>query len=189
MSLNTADTQGATGVTLDLAGRRPSSDERPETLGAGGHALAAAVEHRLAQQPAPISAQLEQLFASANERVPEPPPGMNSYLERISTRPDEEGNRRKTERVTLLATVVAIPINDADQPCGEPFKAIARNASEGGMSLLHTRSVRSERLAVRWKQLATGALVTAVLRVYRCSPMGPFYEVAGEFFHYAESRG
>jgi hypothetical protein len=109
-------------------------------------------------------------------------------LERISARPDEEGNRRKTERVTLLATVVAVPVNEADQPCGEPFKAIARNVSEGGMSLLHTRSIRSERLVVRWKPLATGGVVTAVLRVYRCNPMGPFYEVAGEFFQYVQSR-
>lgn len=187
MSLNTADAQGATRVPLDLAGRRPSSDERPLALGGAGHALAAEVEHALSQQAAPISALLEQLFAAASESVPEPPPGMNTYLERIAARPDEEGNRRKDERVTLLATVVAIPINDADQPCGEPFKAVARNVSEGGMSLLHTRSIRSERLAVRWKPLGAAGLVTAVLRVYRCGPMGPFYEVAGQFFHIAQS--
>jgi hypothetical protein len=189
MSLKTADTPGATGVTLDLAGRRPSFDERPLGLGVAGHALAAEVEHRLVQQAEPVSAQLEKLFVSANESVPEPPPGMNTYLERVSTRLDEEGNRRQTERVTLLATVVAIPLNEADQPCGEPFKAVARDASEGGMSLLHTRSVRSERLAVRWKPLATtGSFVTAVMRVDRCRPMGPFYEVAGEFLRHAPSE-
>jgi hypothetical protein len=187
MSLKTSDIPGATGVTLDLAGRRPSFDERPLGLGVAGHALAAEVEHRLAQEAAPVSAQLEKLFVSANESVPEPPTGMNIYLERLSTRSEEgEGNRRKTERVTLLATVVAIPLNEADQPCGEPFKAVARDASEGGMSLLHTRSVRAERLAVRWKPLATGGVVTAVMRIDRCRPLGPFYEVAGEFLRQAQ---
>jgi hypothetical protein len=187
MSVKAVDTPGATRVTLDLAGRRPTSDDRLLGLSVAGHALAAEVEHALAQKAGPISAPLEQLFAAATETVPEPPSGMGTYLERISTRVNDEDNRRKTQRVTLLATVVAIPINEADQPCGEPFKAVARNVSEGGMSMLHTRSIRSERLAVRWKPLAAPGFVTAVLRVYRCNPMGPFYEVAGEFFHIAQT--
>jgi hypothetical protein len=107
---------------------------------------------------------------------------MVSFLERACEAIDDDDERRRSERASLLATVLAIPLSHTMQPCGEPFKAAARDASAGGMSLLHTRAVTAEMLALRWQNLAApGHPINLVLRVQRCQPMGPFYEVAGDF--------
>jgi hypothetical protein len=93
-----------------------------------------------------------------------------------------DGERRESQRASLLATVTVVPLNAAREPCGEPFKAAARDVSEGGLSLLHTRAVTAEFLALRWSTLgASSRQVNLVLEVHRCQPMGPFYEVAGRF--------
>ena len=81
---------------------------------------------------------------------------MVSYLERNSSDGSEGDNdRRKATRASLLATVTAIPLSRTFEPCGEPFKAAARDASAGGMSLLHTRAVNAEHFALRWQSLAS----------------------------------
>lgn len=183
MNRMATDNQGATAVAVDLAGRRPAS-ENPLRIGAAGLSLAAQLEHELVERSAPIADRLESLFAVAAERVHEPPQGMTTYLERLCSRVEGDGDRRQTDRVTLLATALAIPITAADEPCGEPFKGVVRDASKGGMSLLHTRAVVGERLAVRWQTLASaGRTVTVVMQIDRCRPLGPFYEVAGKFLN------
>jgi DNA-binding response OmpR family regulator len=146
-----------------------------------GHTLVSDIEHTLAGASDSVSDQLEALFQAAST-VSDPPQGMVSYLERLGDGVDGDGDRRQSARASLLATVVAIPLTSTLEPCGEPFKAAARDASAGGVSLLHTRAVAAEHLALRWQSLAApGRRIDVVLRVCRCQPLGPFYEVAGEF--------
>jgi DNA-binding response OmpR family regulator len=157
-----------------LAGKRPNRC-------ASGHALIAEIEHTLAAASECVTDQLEALFQTAST-TSEPPQGMVSYLERLADGVEGDGDRRQNARASLLATVTAIPLSPSLEPCGEPFKAAARDASAGGVSLLHTRAVTAEHLALRWPSLASpGRKIDLVLRVQRCQPLGPFYEVAGEF--------
>jgi DNA-binding response OmpR family regulator len=152
-------------------------DARPKSA---GHMLVAEIEHALSARSEPATPELEALFAAAAASAPDPPQAMVNYLERASD--DDEGERRRWARASLLATVTAIPLTGDLQPCGEPFKAAARDASAGGISLLHTRAVTAECLALRWRSLAAPAApISLLLRVQRCQPMGPFYEVAGNF--------
>lgn len=146
-----------------------------------GHTLIATVEHRLERQSTPASPQLEELFNAAAATASDPPQAMVAYLERLFDGADGE-DRRHSERGSLLATVMAIPLTKSLEPCGEPFKAAARDASEGGISLLHTRAITAQNLALRWHSLASpGRQIDVVMQVNRCQPMGPFYEIAGEF--------
>jgi hypothetical protein len=104
------------------------------------------------------------------------------YLEHAVDGPNGDCERRQSVRASLLATVTAIPLAGALEPCGEPFRAIARDASEGGLSLLHTRCVTAELLMLRWPLLAAPRrMIDVLLAVQRCQPLGPFYEVAGQF--------
>jgi CheY-like chemotaxis protein len=148
---------------------------------AAGHTLIAEIEHLLAGASQPAPAKLELLFQAALS-ASEPPQGIVSYLERQWDGADGDHDRRQTARASLLATVLAIPLGKMLEPCGEPFRAAARDVSAGGLSLLHTRAVTADSLALRWQSLAsTARSIDLVLRVQRCQPMGPFYEVAGEF--------
>jgi hypothetical protein len=112
----------------------------------------------------------------------DPPPAMMHYLEHGSVGPIGDRERRRSVRASLLATVTAIPLAGALEPCGEPFRAIVRDASEGGLSLLHTRCVTAELLMLRWPLLAAPRrVIDVLLAIQRCQPLGPFYEVAGQF--------
>lgn len=147
-----------------------------------GHSLIAHIEHVLDRESVQVPEPLEKLFLAASAETSDPPQAMISFLERMFDSPDGEGDRRRAPRASLLATVTAIPLTSKFDPCGEPFKAAARDASEGGMSLLHTRAVTASHLALRWQSLAVPARqINMLLQVERCKPMGPFYEVAGRF--------
>jgi hypothetical protein len=145
-----------------------------------GHALVAEIEASLDPESAAVPDKLETLFQACDLTASTPPKAMISYLERLFESPN--GERRRTQRASLLATIQAIPLTADLEPCGDPFKAAARDASEGGISLLHTRAVTSAQLALRWQSLGLPARqINILLRVDRCQPQGPFYEIAGQF--------
>jgi DNA-binding response OmpR family regulator len=146
-----------------------------------GHALIANVEHALDQRSTRMSPQIEELLNAAAASTFEAPQAMAAFLER-TCQGGVGKERRQSERGSLLATVTAVPLTDSLEPCGEPFKAAARDASAGGISLLHTRAVTAQKLALRWPSLASpGRQISLVLQVKRSQPLGPFYEIAGEF--------
>jgi hypothetical protein len=129
-----------------------------------------------------VSPRIEELLDAAEQADADPPQAMIKFMERMFADVQGAGERRRTPRASLLATLTAVPLGPNFEPCGEPFRAAARDASEGGLSLLHTRAIVAEYIALRWQSLALpGRRITLVLRVDRCQPLGPFYEVAGEF--------
>lgn len=147
-----------------------------------GHTLVAQIESAFEQATSCVPEELDGLLASAHDQLPEPPQAMLNYLERNFDAPGGQGERRTTDRVSLLATVTAVPVTAKFQACGEPFKAAARDISQGGLSMLHTRALSSEFVGLRWQSLASKkSFVKVVMQLTRCQPMGPFYEVAGQF--------
>jgi CheY-like chemotaxis protein len=151
-------------------------------IAGAGHTLIAKIESGLEVVTMSVTENLEGIFQVAQDELAEPPQAMLNYLERNFEEPGLKGERRKADRVSLLATVVAVPVNARFEPVGEAFKAAARDVSQGGMSMLHTRAVSSEYLALRWQSLASkNSFIKVVMKLCRCRPMGPFYEVAGEF--------
>jgi CheY-like chemotaxis protein len=161
--------------------REASQPRQKDAVPISGHTIVARIEHVLEQASTSVSPAIEQLFEAAAEMVSDPPATMSGYLERLFAEVGD-GERRESERASLLATVTVVPLNGSWEPCGEPFKAVARDVSEGGLSLLHTRAVTAEYLALRWSTLgASGQQINLILEVHRCQPMGPFYEVAGRF--------
>ena len=174
------DLDSRTLAAAQNGGGREALLEPPPSVGGSAHALIAQIEQAIEQYNEEVGPRLEALFEAAESVAPDPPPGMLSYLERKGV--PTTTNRRRKERATLLARVIAIPLSSNGEPRGEPFKAIARDASEGGLCLLYTRAVTADRLALRWQELAAARrTITVLLRVVRCGPMGPFYELGGVF--------
>lgn len=182
MSHNGSDLRVLAAAMLEPARGDVRPRERGPALDAAGLALVARIEEAVGRWSAPMAPALEELFLSAKATAPKPPTAMVKYVERFCSSIEGDGCRRRGRRATLLATVTAIPLGSGFKTRGEPFKAIARDVSETGISMLHTRAVTANRLALQWQQLASPArTISIVVRVLRCRPVGPFYELAGEF--------
>jgi hypothetical protein len=164
------------------AGAEARVRERAPAVAAAGLALVARIEDAVGRWSASTAPALEELFLSAKATAPKPPTAMVKYVERFCSSIEGDGCRRRARRATLLATVTAIPLGSGFKTCGEPFNAIARDVSETGICMLHTRAVTANRLALQWQQLTSPArTISIVVRMLRCRPVGPFYELAGEF--------
>jgi hypothetical protein len=182
MDRNASDLRVLAAAMLEPVGRTALAEERSSAPATTGLALVARIEDAVGQWSTPVPSALGQLFESAKLTAIQPPAAMVKYVERIGCPVEGDGCRRGAQRATLLATVTAVPLGRGFEPRGEPFNAIARDVSETGISMLHTRAVNTDRLALQWQQLTSPArTITVVLRMLRCRPTGPFYELAGEF--------
>jgi hypothetical protein len=98
-------------------------------------------------------------------------------VERNEQRDDE---RRKEQRKPVCADVIAVPLDENRQPCGEAFLALTRNISRGGIAILHTERVTAPYLLLR---IETGRhqSIQTVVRVVRARSFYQFTEISGRF--------
>ena len=91
------------------------------------------------------------------------------------------GNEKRTEaRYAVLLEVNAFAINHSYEQTGQEFRAVTRDISTRGISLLTAAPVNEKWLAL--ELTVPGRPTTrTVMQVLRCRPAGPFFEVAGEF--------
>jgi PilZ domain len=87
---------------------------------------------------------------------------------------------RRTKRIAVQLEVVVQPLNESNRPSGRPFPAVTRDVSTGGLCLMHTRPAPTAALFVEIQRPDETPLYV-VLKVLRNRPVGPFYEIAGEF--------
>ena len=117
-----------------------------------------------------------------DDLLTEPPTAVNNYMRRQLESIATNGRQSKEQRLAMLSTVVAIPVDRNFNPSGEPFKIAARDFSDSGICLLHSRAIRTEYLALRWRSLVSSkCFIRIVMQVTRCKSVGPFYEVEGQF--------
>ena len=95
---------------------------------------------------------------------------------------NNEAERRQQSRIPVLSSAVAIPVNKDFVPQGDACGVTFNDLSESGGCLFHTRSFPTEYIALRWRSLISSKVyLKAVMQISRCKPMGPFYEIAGQF--------
>ena len=91
------------------------------------------------------------------------------------------GRERRTHlRHPITMPVKATPLTDDQKPAGEPFVAVSRDISIGGMCLYHLFPVSEKYLELDLKGGANEQL-HVILEVVRCRQAGPLYEIAGQF--------
>ena len=88
-------------------------------------------------------------------------------------------DRRISERTTVHLPVVIQPIDSNCHPVGEPFEAITRDVSVGGMGFVTTAELTCEQILVRFT--SDDKSTTLVLDVHYCNQIGPFFFVGASF--------
>ncbi len=114
----------------------------------------------------------------SHDSLPDPPRGIYRFIEKMKSAESSGHEKRTRARHAITAVVVALPINAAGEPAGEAFKAVTRDLSTAGLSLLHTRMVKAKFLAIEILN-GDGNPICAHLEVIRCQAVGQFYLIAG----------
>jgi hypothetical protein len=92
-----------------------------------------------------------------------------------------EGHERRTHmRYVVALQSVVQPLDDEHRPLGNSFHGVTRDISVGGMALVHTQPVTAKFLNVTLSS-PEGNHMQTILKVLRCSPLGTYYDIAGEF--------
>lgn len=133
--------------------------------------------------------ELAGLF-SLDQYLPPPPKAVNDFIDRLALEEDDtlsdEAARhvasRKAPRVVIHVPAVAIPVDEQFQPTEEPFRLTLRDISEGGVCMLHTRSIANQFLALSWPaETLPYRTLSVVARITRCSSLSRFYDIGGQF--------
>ena len=148
----------------------------------GGHQLVTKIEQALELFSLCIPRDLEQSLAAGTHLLNDPSEAAVQFMKRLLSKRGNLSDRRRDQRISLLSTVVVVPVNKDFQVRGEAVKMIFCNVSETGACLLHSRAVDAKYLALRWRSSASpNCFIQVVMQVIRCAPLGPFYEIAGQF--------
>jgi CheY-like chemotaxis protein len=133
--------------------------------------------------------RLEGLF-SADFYLPPPPKAVNDFIDRLAVdecdAPSDEILRhrsaRKSPRVAVHLPALAVPVDENFAPLEDPFRVTLRDISEGGLCMLHTRSVAHQYLALSWSaETLPYRTLSVVTRITRCSSLSRFYDIGGQF--------
>ena len=88
--------------------------------------------------------------------------------------------RRSWRRYVVAIPTLVFRLDDQDKTCGAPMRAVTRDISVGGISIIHSEPIQDERLKLRLFS-PSGKTIQAFVDVRRCQPMGNYFEIAGEF--------
>ena len=87
--------------------------------------------------------------------------------------------RRCEERVPLLVTVLAVPIDKENEPIEAPFEMLTRDVSDSALGLIHVEPMEHELLAAMFELNGIEHVFTAEL--IRGESRGPFHGSAWRF--------
>jgi hypothetical protein len=89
------------------------------------------------------------------------------------------GERRQDKRHTMAIPVVVVPLDEDNQPVGDPIEVITRDVSPTSIGFFHTEPLDVNRLAVQLK-LADTEVNLVVLMEWQADA-GPFYGMGGVY--------
>ncbi len=129
-----------------------------------------------------IPPALDRELSAHPDLLADPSVSLLQFLERLMLRQNNGAERRQKTRIPVLSSAVAIPVNKDFIPQGDASGVTFNDLSEGGGCLFHTRSFPTDYIALRWRSLISPkCYLKAVMQIRRSRPLGPFYEIAGEF--------
>lgn len=92
-----------------------------------------------------------------------------------------EGHERRTHvRYVVALPSIVQPLDEDLQPVGNSFHAVTRDISVAGVALVHEQPINARLLRVQLTSLE-GKEIELLLKVLRCSPLGAYHDIAGEF--------
>jgi hypothetical protein len=112
---------------------------------------------------------------------------INQFVRGLSRSRVSDDERRSEKRRPVVLNIIAVPLDEDRNPCGEPFLALSRNISRGGIALLHTEMVKSPYLLLRIETLRH-EVIQAVVQVVRARNFYQFTEISGRFVANAKKK-
>jgi hypothetical protein len=107
-------------------------------------------------------------------------PEMISFAQRFVPREYTKIEKRKSPRHVINKPFSVLEFDDHLRPIGEPFEAVCRNISAGGICLMHQRAIPSEFVVVELSGLG-GAPMQMLANILRRRPLGPYHDIGAEF--------
>jgi hypothetical protein len=105
---------------------------------------------------------------------------LNQFVKALDGGRVADDERRREKRRPVVLDVIAVPLDEEHHPCGEPFLALSRNISRGGIALLHTEKVTAPFLLLRIETIRHQVIQT-VVKVVRTRSFYQFTEISGRF--------
>jgi hypothetical protein len=105
---------------------------------------------------------------------------LDQFVGAVEASRDANDERRTDKRKPVVLDVIAVPLDAQRQPAGEPFLALTRNISHGGISILHTEKVSAPYLLLRL-ETQRHQTIQAVIQVVRSRSFYQFTEISGRF--------
>lgn len=90
-----------------------------------------------------------------------------------------DDDRRHEQRKPMMLPVIAVPVDEDNQPLGDPFELITRDVSPTSIGLLSDKRITRERLAIHLA--IAGTEINLVIVVLWSDPMGPFFGAGGRY--------
>ncbi len=87
--------------------------------------------------------------------------------------------RRREQRHPMMLPVLAVPVDDDNQPIGDPFEVITRDVAATSIGLIHAEQMRHDRIAIHMTLANTD--VDLVVELKWKGPLGPFYGSGGDY--------
>ncbi len=95
---------------------------------------------------------------------------------------------RRSPREPFVVSVLTQPLCDDLRAEGDPFWAVAMDVSAGGLCLISPTRFRAAHVQLRIR-LPAGGEMNPCLKITRCRPIGPYFEIAGRFQTLIDTRG
>lgn len=167
------------GLLLPLRHPGPGREGRNWTCtgcGAGYRAiLAEQCSAKVVQHVRPAGIQFDK------SNLVQPTEAIAKFIrKRLVERSYDGHERRRSERYSIVAPAVAMPMDEMVQPAGEAFMVVVKDISTAGVALVSTRAVNAKFLAIELCA-ASGETMQLLVHVLRCQIIQRFYEIAGQF--------
>jgi hypothetical protein len=133
-----------------------------------------------------MSTMFKNKSTTAQENGKAPPARVVHFIRSVirSEKYFEGSERRHNLRYPVTMPVRAVPLDNERMPAGEPFLAVTRDISVGGLCMYHLAVVKSRLLQLELVNSGKGEQLRVVLEIVRCLQTGPLYEIAGRFVDY-----
>jgi hypothetical protein len=119
-------------------------------------------------------------FDFSGVRASAPIDDVRDFVQCLADQPYVGAQKRASPRQRLAIEVPAIPLNSQLQQAGEPFVAMSRDISTGGIRLVHTMHVSAPFLLIELES-GDNVRLQIVTKVLRCRQLKRFFELAGQF--------
>lgn len=87
--------------------------------------------------------------------------------------------RRREERHPMMLPVLAVSVDENNQPNSDPFEVITRDVAPKSIGLIHAEHMRYDRIAIHFTLASTNVDIVIALKWREA--MGPFYGSGGVY--------